>query len=55
MGLIKNVCMRSLMFSLVCLLDISVLIEQRRSFKESFFCSNMEFPGKTAVNGQVST
>jgi len=36
MGFINDLYMRSLVFSLMCLLAISVLIERSRSFRSSF-------------------
>jgi len=36
MGLINDLYMRSLVFNLVCLLDISDLTERSRSFRASF-------------------
>lgn len=36
MGLINDLYMRILVFSLVCLLDINVLIERSRSFRVRF-------------------
>jgi len=48
MGLISDLYMRSLMFSLVSLLDISDLIERSRG---KFFSSDMRSPGKATVKG----